>query len=349
MPVRNITIDNTNPLINYQPPGAWNAGDIPSAPDSLANQYQNSTFTTCTTGGTATLNFNGTSVWIFGAKRGNHGNYSVSLDGQSPLMFSGLQADPGSFQFPLYFATGLTQGPHKVVVTNVPIDSNHPWFDIDFITWQTQYGGATESSTDALQEDDNSAWSYSPASSWSTDVSQLPGFSSGSGHATFTDGSSATYRFNGDTISIYGAVGPAAAPYTVSLDGGPVTTYNGTELRYYPQSLLYYADNLGPGNHMVNLVAHPAGFGQALSIDYAIASSVASVAAGPLISASSSAGASTTGGKTVTGASPSGTPIGTNPLNPTNAAAATYGSTMARGVMGGLSALLLSTYFLSFA
>jgi hypothetical protein len=82
------------------------------------------------------LDFNGTEIWVYGAKRGNHGNYSgklitynhehntkeiVSLDGSDPQDQSGMIPDPGTYQSVLYQATKLDgTRPHHIQVTNLP-------------------------------------------------------------------------------------------------------------------------------------------------------------------------------------------------------------------------------------
>jgi hypothetical protein len=81
------------------------------------------------------LEFNGTEIWVYGAKRGNHGNYSgaltsphnnvsdeiVSLDGSEPVVQTGMIPDPGTYQSVLYQATKLdVNTPHYIQVTNLP-------------------------------------------------------------------------------------------------------------------------------------------------------------------------------------------------------------------------------------
>lgn len=78
--------------------------------------------------------FNGSSVTIAGAKRGNHGTphtvnvsqfsrsqvlgpFSVSLDGQT-TNGDGFSADPGLFQVPLFQVDNLPEtSPHTLVCT----------------------------------------------------------------------------------------------------------------------------------------------------------------------------------------------------------------------------------------
>lgn len=95
--------------------------------------------------------------------------------------------------------------------------------------------------------------------------------------ATTTAGASTTLSFSGDAVKIYGSVGPHNAPYQVELDGGSPVSYNATKQTAYEQVLLYYADNLGPGQHNVQMTNTPSLSGQSLNINYALIDTVPSV------------------------------------------------------------------------
>ena len=75
-------------------------------------------------------------------------------------------------------------------------------------------------------------------------------------------------------VSLYGTVGPGNGPYSVQLDGGQPVTFNAVKPVFYPQTMLYYADNLGSGAHQLVVTNLPAVSGQYLNIDYAIVSTV---------------------------------------------------------------------------
>ncbi|KAJ7482211.1 hypothetical protein B0H11DRAFT_1862898 [Mycena galericulata] len=295
----NFTIDNINPLIRYTPPAAWTEGT--AANDPLASDYSNNgTFTLCTTqGSAATFTFNGTQVFVHGAKRSNHGPYSVTLDGTSTL-FDGF-ADPPIFST-LFVSSVLSQGLHTVTVTNELNDTTRPFLDIDFITWTSAVSNNGETTT---EEDTSAAFSYQPATSWNTDLSaaSLTGFSSNNGHVTLTTGASTTVTFQvrappacrdptvlklpqGDYIAVFGPVGPTISRYTVSVDGVTSGTFNATKENYTPQVALYQASGLGSGQHTVELTSEPAVAGQFFAVDYAQVVPVASASATPTGSAS---------------------------------------------------------------
>jgi hypothetical protein len=179
----NFTIDNINPLIQYAPatgPGIWTEGN--DATDPLGADYSNGgTFTLCTTqGSSATFVFNGTQVFVNGAKRSNHGPYSVTLDGTQTL-FNGFSEN--AIFGPLFVSPVLAQGQHTVTLTNQLDNTSFPFLDLDFITWTSTIPDNGESKT---IEDTDSSFAYNPPSSWGTDLStlQLTGFSSNNGHTT---------------------------------------------------------------------------------------------------------------------------------------------------------------------
>jgi hypothetical protein len=100
----------------------------------IAVSYSNNgTFTVTTTyGASASLTFNGTAVWIYGAKRANHGPYNITLDGQTYRDdgFYGGQA----FQQVLFSAVGLNgTKPHTVSIVNSHTDAARPYLDIDLV------------------------------------------------------------------------------------------------------------------------------------------------------------------------------------------------------------------------
>jgi len=94
----------------------------------------NGTFTLTTTyGASATLTFNGTTVWIYGAKRGNHGPYNVTLDGK--VFTDDGFYDGQVFQQVLFSAVELDgTKPHTVSITNSLTDTQKPYLDIDSVS-----------------------------------------------------------------------------------------------------------------------------------------------------------------------------------------------------------------------
>ncbi|EGO00224.1 hypothetical protein SERLA73DRAFT_52082 [Serpula lacrymans var. lacrymans S7.3] len=264
MPSVTTLIDDKVPLIKYD--NTWEPGT--STDDPLADGYYLGTFTTNNvTNGAVTWSFNGTAFWIYGAKRTNHGTYTVTVDGASYANIDGYSA-VNLFQQVLFNKSELTQGMHTIGLTNTGTGSLY--VDIDLIVWQSEVGGADDQLVTQTVQDTDPGFQYQ-APAWNTNPPSVNFFNNGTGHSTSTYNASVTYTFtvSSDVISLYGTVGPQNGPYSVQLDGGGAETFNATAFMYYPQTMLYHADNLGSGSHQLTVTNLPAQNGQYLNIDYA--------------------------------------------------------------------------------
>lgn len=147
MPLLTTVFEDTSPLLVYS--SNWRAGtsaDDPSAdkydPQTCTGEivlidgtwfhdrYSQSSFTvTQTAGASVSLNFYGTSVTVFGARRGNHGNYGASIDNLTSTTQVG-HAAPDQFNQVLYSAN-VSPGSHNMTITN----SENQFFDVDYV-WE---------------------------------------------------------------------------------------------------------------------------------------------------------------------------------------------------------------------
>ncbi|KAJ8518717.1 hypothetical protein ONZ45_g4245 [Pleurotus djamor] len=266
MPRVNYTIDDRSPLIQYNPPGAWRLGS--RTLDPLGMRYDNNGTFTLTTdqGASATFTFNGTAIWILGAKRSNHGPYDVNLD-NAIHREDGFSRDE-QFQFPLFAAEGLVNGLHTVTIINRPVNESFPFLDIDSIVWEAEVEDIAQ--PQRILPHTDSSFRYEPASAWETPVSS--GFNSTTAHSTSTSNASARLNFTGTSITLYGAVSPGTGPYSVQMDDRPPQTFNASVPEYTPQTVMYFADNLGPGVHVMQVVNLPDRPGQGILLDYALLS-----------------------------------------------------------------------------
>jgi len=74
----------------------------------------------------------------------------------------------------------------------------------------------------------------------------------------------------GDAIVIYGPIGPTGTSnYSVKIDDGNPTLYSARNQFYRPQEILFFAGNLGPGNHSVQVQLGTPIDNGVLAIDYA--------------------------------------------------------------------------------
>ncbi|KAJ7249564.1 hypothetical protein B0H12DRAFT_697410 [Mycena haematopus] len=241
MPMMNNTIDDASPLIKYQPDGCWTQN---ISNDYTATNWQNAS---------ATFQFQGTWIMVNGSRNPAHGSYTVSLDNFS-YQYNGSAPYPGEWQAPLFISGHLEAGLHTLII------SNDGWetLDIDSITWSCNVGGSnnTNSSLQSNTVDDtDSAFSWFPSGSWSTNPSNITMFSQGTGHSTSQLNASVNYTFSvSDAVAIYGTAGPGHSLYSVLPPNRPAKEFDASRDTFSSQVLLYYGDSFGPGNHTVTLI-----------------------------------------------------------------------------------------------
>ncbi|QRV96717.1 transmembrane protein [Ceratobasidium sp. AG-Ba] len=258
----NVTADNISPLITYY--GQW-SDEFDFSGDPWASLYLNRTFhVSKTRGDQARFRFNGTAVYIFGAKRGNHGNYIVQIDTDAPEEYNGgapvnTNGQDGVFRAPIYARENLSNELHTVTLTNDG-EANHPYVDIDFVTWTV-----FEPSYSIRRVDDGDEFVYS-SSEWNKTSDFVKDYWGQTEHVTNHGGASATLEFNGTGISLYGGTSPSHGNYTIRIDDQWPVTFNGSS-GYHVGVLLYHANGLGPGTHTLKVTNTEDG--KLFDIDYA--------------------------------------------------------------------------------
>ncbi|KAI0091113.1 hypothetical protein BDY19DRAFT_683926 [Irpex rosettiformis] len=115
-------LDDGDPSIVYS--DGWSG-----TPNSLITSYYNNTYhSTNNTRASATITFQGNAITVYGATSGNHGAFTVTLDGGVSV---GLNGSASAFrpQNMLYYAGGLSNDSHTLTIVN--IDSSSKYFDLD--------------------------------------------------------------------------------------------------------------------------------------------------------------------------------------------------------------------------
>ncbi|KDR74996.1 hypothetical protein GALMADRAFT_211337 [Galerina marginata CBS 339.88] len=251
MPSFTTVLEDTSPMLLYA--GSWRAGH--SSDDKSAELYTQSSFTvTQVKGDSMSFNFYGTSVGVFGARRGNHGGYIVQFDGNPFQQFDG-QSTSDEFNQALFTST-VDLGTHKFTISN---NDDSRFLDIDYIVFLTDIGQDNETLIVNSYQDIHPAFTYTPPSSWTT-PDAVGTFSGGSGHHIYIPR---------DAVALYGPVGPnQTASYSVQVDDGNASFFNATKEFYRPQQILFYAGNLGRGTHELHLRQVLTAAGE-FAIDYA--------------------------------------------------------------------------------
>ncbi|KAJ1300306.1 hypothetical protein OPQ81_005128 [Rhizoctonia solani] len=263
----NVTIDDISPLITYQ--GQW-LDSFKLAADPYTDRYLGQTFHSSQTDGSqATFKFNGTAVWIFGAKRGNHGHFIVTIDNGEAQRIDGYaptQSDgtDGVYQVPIFSRTGLEDRLHTVTLTNDNgSDGNRPFVDIDFITWTSN--DDVSDAKNITMDDYN--WNYTtPSTAWGTTSSYVVDYYNQTEHFTNVGGATASVQFQGNAVYLYGGTLDDHGTFNVQIDDHTPVGLNGSSKGYHPRVLLYYADGLGPGNHKLTVTNTQNG--KYLDVDY---------------------------------------------------------------------------------
>lgn len=259
------TIDNVDPLIGYNPADQWSEGARDTSGDSLFARYSNGgTFTLTTTNGAyAEFTFNGTAVTIFGAKRFNHGLYTITLDNSNVGTFNGTNAE--GVWGPLYSVGNLPQQSHTVRITHAG-NTGTQYLDVDYITFNS-----TVHANWSTVDDTDSSFEFPSTGQWSTNVANASQYNASTGHITCLQGGSASYIFQGDSVQLFGTVGPKMGQYSVSLDGAPPIDYNAQKEYFASNMMLYAGSSLGAGQHNLTITNLQGQTGSCLALDYALA------------------------------------------------------------------------------
>ncbi|CAE6516327.1 unnamed protein product [Rhizoctonia solani] len=138
---QNITVDDRSPMINYSGDWVANFKQYPLN-DTTSDRYYDSTFhRSQSPGDNASIRFNGTAVYIFGAKRPDRGHYTVTIDNSQKIRLDAYapkqqNGDDGLFRQLLFSQTDLEDRDHEVTLTNDSQEGDaKPFVDIDYIMW----------------------------------------------------------------------------------------------------------------------------------------------------------------------------------------------------------------------
>ncbi|KAH7927505.1 hypothetical protein BV22DRAFT_1127314 [Leucogyrophana mollusca] len=276
MPLVTTLIDDKSPLIHYD--SSWAPGN--SQDDPLADEYYLGTFTTCNvTNGVATFSFNGSAFWIYGAKRSNHGSYTVDVDG-------GTFNDNGDssnaiFQTSL-FNQSLSQGEHTVTLTNT--GQNNLYVDIDLIVWQSEVGQDEDQLMTETVEDTDPRFSYQEPA-WTSspgDPTTANFFSNGTGHSTTNYDAYVTFTF---TVMLYHADNLGSGQHQVVLTNLPNVAGQYLNIDYATLTTLSSNNSTsggeppGPSSNNANVSSGGIGSGAIAGIVVALVVAVAAGAA----------------------------------------------------------------------
>ncbi|KAK7035445.1 hypothetical protein VNI00_011738 [Paramarasmius palmivorus] len=232
----NVTVEDSSPLVNYSPPGSWADSD-PSDP-SIASYSGRSIRTTRERGAQATVDFNGTGIFIYGSDKPNFGTFTVTVDGQK-VDTSSSAATVSAPKKLLASVQDLKNERHTVVVTSEGTND----INIDYMDVQHEDGLPGATVTPSVIDDTDPRIVYEPLGGWRTNT----------GEAFMNK------TLHGSAIAVYGTVSDDHASMRVTLNGQTDTfsagSGPGAAAALHPQVLLYFADNLGEGTHTISVIS----------------------------------------------------------------------------------------------
>ncbi|CAE6486328.1 unnamed protein product [Rhizoctonia solani] len=258
--LRNITLDDSSPLIQYD--ALW-ADGFNSTADTEMYRYQGRSFH-CTNvdGATANITFRGTAIYVYGAKRHNHGYYRFDLNNQTGIPMSGQPAGTAEeFQTLLFSKEGLPNGENTLKLTNVRQEQGKDYVDIDYIVITREVDASSEVQSAIASGDD-----FTYSSLWERQANKEY-YRNSTAHVTNTPGETATLKFQGSEISVYGGVGPAFGTFRVRVDKQDPVVLNATTGFTHPPLTLFTTSGLGDGQHTLTITNLEGG--KSMTIDYA--------------------------------------------------------------------------------
>ncbi|KIM23247.1 hypothetical protein M408DRAFT_332448 [Serendipita vermifera MAFF 305830] len=269
----NFTIDDSSPMIKYEPAGAWT--DKVANDPNLKNFYESSYHYTTTKGAFAALTFTGTGITVLGSRSLYHGAFELRIDGQRIRGLNSFASAP-VYRGYLGSVRGLTFGKHTVQFINRAGGNGFSSLDLDAFIVETTGTGTGSGNTTAVPivtVDDAVTTNGTSTLTWTDGWAKTSKgsasntlFLNGTIHESTTKGSSVTLDFVGEGFQLVGATGPNNTEYSVAVDGGRAAVMNARSSKFTPSSTLFYQTNLRPGSHKV-VITNTASDGGALTID----------------------------------------------------------------------------------
>jgi hypothetical protein len=180
----------------------------------------------------------GTGAWVLGGRRSISGTYSVQIDDQPAQTFGANSRGVTQYQVILGGVNGLPFGEHTIVVKNLSTDVRQQVLDIDSFLVETSAGNESGQSFSGptVIDDANPGITYS-ANGWVTTSRVAPSstpWSSGTVHESNVNGANAEFTFEGQGVSVVGAVGPRNGRFRVEVDGRDMGELNAKAAILHP-------------------------------------------------------------------------------------------------------------------
>ncbi|KAG9052277.1 hypothetical protein FS842_010219 [Serendipita sp. 407] len=228
----NITIDDTSPIIRYQPLSLFNLDTVPDpltgwSPICGAKTWvcdDHSAHTTSFDGAKFALSFFGTGIYLFGNVTSGM-SYELTIDGNG--VSNGLNGNNDTEPQMLARVSSLKPAVHTLTLV-VKKGNSNGLFTFDYA--QVIVDSATSFERTILNGTSSSRLTYGPAEpqylqSWSSYGAYNATVPDGVDFNTFKAsdllGANVYTSFSGNTLLYYGPCYAASGAYTVTIDGSP--------------------------------------------------------------------------------------------------------------------------------
>ncbi|KAJ7155310.1 hypothetical protein C8R46DRAFT_1117400 [Mycena filopes] len=270
----NLTVDDFDSLITYPDQSQWTTPDPSAAHDPALDIWFDGTYhRTNVTGASLSFEFKGSEFYLFGAAGPAFGSYAISIDGRKAEECTAHAAQNAS-QHLLFSTARLPYADHVVKVTNLGTRHRGEGTDllVDFVKTTVDIAPAGATLTNTTLEETDAQLVYT--GNWTENVFN-PLFSGGFSRYTNDANGSVSLSFHATAIFIFGDKTDRHGLYTVTLDGGPPTTFNGVSgcggafahACEKDNTLAYFAANLDPGEHSVTVQNIPGELGAYFDLD----------------------------------------------------------------------------------
>ncbi|KAJ6589343.1 hypothetical protein B0H19DRAFT_235901 [Mycena capillaripes] len=209
-----VIVDDNDPLVQYN--GGW------AHHFGRSMEFEVTTTSSLTPGDTATLNFEGTSIIVYGTVAPGQARMNVSIDGTELSPFDAPQVNTTTHNVHLWTSPVFTEAPHTLTLT---VDHDTPsnintlgTLFLDYFVYKTASpGGKT-----IFVDDSDSSVIYSP--DWQT-INDCDRCRESTQHVSSSIGSWVALNFEGSNISLNGSAD--GQQLFVLLDG--ITTQISTD------------------------------------------------------------------------------------------------------------------------
>jgi len=209
---------------------------------------------TATGGNDATIRFTGTQLKIYGVKEHSGGMAAVNVDFQPASTTVDLYS-PTSVNVLIFDSGVLSNTTHTVILTNIgQKNAAADGFVVAFDRAQVYNTTVTPppGQTTTIEDSTIGVGAVVYVGPWTTCTGCAPATPNGSYFTSAAGGATATIRFAGTRIKVYGIKQPSAGLASIALDGGTPTTIN-----YYASAaadaMTYDSGPISDGPHTVLL------------------------------------------------------------------------------------------------